>query len=167
MVLGLLVLWEFIFGAATYSNYLNKSAWVWLWGGVSVGGFLFVVWRLWWLETYGWWIQRTLVLPELPLELKGLDWQATFDQEGVATQGRGMGKLDGAPRRVSYSTIKRVEVNQYSGLNIVAAGKTPLILGRMSEDERTRIVLLLDFKNPNVEFRGLLAATRDGWQPRL
>lgn len=151
---------EFLVGAITLSNHLNRSSWMFLWGSMFITLPFVVVWRVLWLEKHGWWQRRTIVIPELPVQMRGLDWRATFEAEQVVAQG---GQLAGPSRILRYANLKRVEFGN-GGLNLIESGKAPVTLGRGARDDV--IVALLARHAPHAEFRGEAALMRDGWQRR-
>ena len=133
---------------------------------LCLGVLLFWLGQTFWLEKHGWWAYRPVVAPELPVQLSGLGWKATFDFQGISAQS----SLWRGDRFLDYSRIKLVDAAAKGRgareIFIVEHGKTPLTL-LLNDDELMIILALLTHYAPHAQFRGSLAPMSQGWRPRF
>ena len=133
---------------------------------LCLGVLLFWLRQIFWLEKHGWWIYRPVIAPELPVQLSGLGWKATFDFRGISAQS----SLWHGDRFVDYTGIKFVDAAARKGsareIFIVEHGKTPLTL-LLNDEELMAVLALLTQYAPQVQFRGSLAPMSQGWKPRF
>lgn len=162
IIVTLFLMGEFLLYAAMESTRLNGFSWTYLWKFCFFALPIATIWHLVWLEKHGWWKRRNVQMPDLPFELRGIDWKATFETEQLIGQG---GQLSGVPRAIGYANIKRIEPGATGGLNIVESGHVPITLGKGADN--FLLVALLAHYAPQAEFRGVTAAMRDGWEPRF
>jgi hypothetical protein len=162
VIIVLTLMIEFILYAATMSNQLNNSSWMVLWGAIGIVIPFAVTWRLFWLEKHGWWKRRVVQIPDLPVEIRGLDYKATFEKNRIMVHG---GPMLGPTREILYANIKRVEPGAKGRVSLVETGRTPVMVG--SGSDVFVLIAILAHYAPQAEFRSDFAPMRDGWEPRF